>query len=521
MRKCLKEEFSSIYVYHLKGNARTSGEQRRKEKDNVFGEGSRAPIAITILVKNPEATEQGKIYFACVDDYLSREEKLAQLSNLGSVLNAQLDEIIPDAHNDWLNQRRDDFDKFIPVDGKKNDGLALFSLFSMGMNTNRDVWSYNSSVATISSNFIKCIGFYNKQAREAQKLGDKFERNNDPTKIKWSRSVVNHMQAGVEYPEFDSNKIVQSLYRPFIKQYLYTERVWINYAGLMYKLFPYNGAENLILCMSGVGSKKFCCLMQNCICDLNVLEAGTQCLPRYVYREVEAGNLLHSGNAVNGYVREDGINEAAIQHFKDAYPEHAEAIDVDAVFYYIYGILHSKDYRSTYANNLQKELARIPRVATYEDFVAFEKAGRALADLHVNYESVELYQGCTFEPQVEISYRVDKLSYGKIPGKTGNAAKDKTTIIFNDTLTIRDIPLEAQEYVVNKKSALDWVVERCGVSIDKDSQIKNDFNDYAKSVGDEKYIFNLILRVITVSLQTNKIVKALPKLKIHPLDMPK
>ena len=519
MRKCLKEEFSSIYVYHLKGNQRTSGEQSRKEGGKIFGAGSRAPIAITILVKNPEATEQGKIYFACVDDYLSREEKLALLSSLGSVLKAPLDEIIPDSHNDWLNQRRDDFDKFIPVDGKKNDGLALFGNYSLGIVTSRDSWSYNSSQKIIEDNFVRCISFYNSQVEQRIALGDSFVRDNDPIKIKWDRPQIKHLEQAKAYPIVDASKIVYSLYRPFFKQFLYNDSKWINCVHQMPKLFPYSGAENLVIGITGLGAKEFSSLISNSIPCFDCVEKA-QWLPRYVYREVEAGNLLDMGNAVNGYVREDGINEAALKHFKDAYPEHAEAIDVDAVFYYIYGILHSKDYRSTYANNLQKELARIPRVATYEDFVAFEKAGRALADLHVNYESVELYQGCTFEPQVEISYRVDKLSYGKIPGKTGNAAKDKTTIIFNDTLTIRDIPLEAQEYVVNKKSALDWVVERCGVSIDKDSQIKNDFNDYAKAVGDEKYIFNLILRVITVSLQTNKIVKALPKLKIHPLDIP-
>ena len=520
MRKCLKEEFSSIYVYHLKGNQRTSGEQSRKEGGKIFGAGSRAPIAITILVKNPEATEQGKIYFACVDDYLSREEKLALLSSLGSVLKAPLDEIIPDSHNDWLNQRRDDFDKFIPVDGKKNDGLALFGNYSLGIVTSRDSWSYNSSQKIIEDNFARCISFYNSQVEQRIALGDSFVRDNDPKNIKWDYKQLQDLEKGQSYADFCAEHLRRSLYRPFFKQFLYNDRLWINRVYQMPKLFPYSGAENLVIGITGVGAKEFSCLMSNHITCYDSLEK-TQCLPRYVYREVEPGNLLDMGNAVNGYVREDGINEAALKHFKDAYPEHAEAIDVDAVFYYIYGILHSKDYRSTYANNLQKELARIPRVANYDDFVAFEKAGRALADLHVNYESVDLYQGCTFEPQVEISYRVDKLSYGKIPGKTGNAAKDKTTIIFNDTLTIRDIPLEAQEYVVNKKSALDWVVERCGVSIDKDSQIKNDFNDYAKSVGDEKYIFNLILRVITVSLETNKIVKALPKLKIHPLDMPK
>ena len=186
--------------------------------------------------------------------------------------------------------------------------------------------------------------------------------------------------------------------------------------------------------------------------------------------------------------------------------------------YYIYGVFHSPEYRSTYANNLQKELARIPRVATYEEFAAFEKAGRALAELHVNYETVKPYESCTIDAADGASYRVEKLTYGKIAGQKGDAAKDRSTIIYNSSITIRNIPLEAQEYVVNKKSALDWVVERCCVSTDKDSGIVNDFNDYAKEMGDEKYIFKLILRVITVSLETMKIVKALPKLNIHPLD---
>ena len=247
-----------------------------------------------------------------------------------------------------------------------------------------------------------------------------------------------------------------------------------------------------------------------------------QCLPRYVYTEAPKGGLIGEFKSVqpdeHGYVRSDGINEEAVQHFKDVYPEHADKVDVDAIFYYIYGVLHSPEYRSTYANNLQKELARIPRVATYEEFAAFEKAGRALAELHVNYETVKPYDGCTIEMADAPSYRVEKLAYGKIAGQKGDAAKDRSTIIYNNSITIKNIPLEAQEYVVNKKSALDWIVERCCVSTDKDSGIVNDFNDYAKEMGDEKYIFKLILRVITVSLETMKIVKALPKLNIHPLD---
>ena len=304
-------------------------------------------------------------------------------------------------------------------------------------------------------------------------------------------------------------------------------------------LFPFNGAENLVIGVAGVGAKAFSCLMSAQIPCFDLLEKS-QCFPRYLYRKVgsaesaaSAGGLMAgleepeteatTGVVVNGYERVDAIRPEAVEHFKAAYPEEAAAIDVDAVFYYIYGILHSSDYRETYTNNLQKELPRIPRVATYDEFKAFEDAGRKLAQLHVGYEQVEPYTGCTFKyakgaSSSTMDYRVDKLKYGKIKGKTGNAAKDKSVIIYNDDLTITGIPLEAQEYVVNKKSALDWIVERCGVSVDKASRIINDYNDYAAEMGDERYILNLILRVITVSLETMKIVKALPPLTIHKLD---
>ena len=320
----------------------------------------------------------------------------------------------------------------------------------------------------------------------------------------------------------------------------------------MPSLFPFTGAQNLVMGIPSIGASSFSCLMGNQILDLHVLESSTQCLPRYLYRPVgeaakgtkttkaktsgqadlfagsDAGELDTSNGqtgdqvVINGYVREDAIKPEAVEHFRAAYAGHEAEIDADSVFYYIYGILHSKDYRATYANNLQKELPRIPRVATFEDFKAFEKAGRALADLHVNYEQVEPYAGCKvsgLEDGADASdLRVTKLKYGKIAGKKGNAALDKTKIVYNDQITISGIPLEVQDYVVNKKSALDWVVERCGVSVDKASQIVNDFNNMAEEMGDPQYILHLILRVITVSLETNKIVASLPALRIHPLD---
>ena len=533
LRRCLQQEFSSVYVYHLKGNARTSGEQRQKEGGNVFDVGSRAPIAITILVKNPQAQEQGKIYFSAVDDYLSREEKLGQLVDLGSILKAQLVEIHPDAHGDWLNQRRDDFAHFITVDGKKTDGLAIFDNFSLGTFTSRDAWSYNANKNTIERNFRRCISFYNDQVDEAKRLGDKFECCQDKQLIGWDRPQKRHVLQGKYYDDVKPELIVTSLYRPFFKEFLYNDRAWVSCVYQMPQLFPFNGAENLVIGTASVGSTSFSCLMSSNICDLHVLESGTQCFPRYFYRKAtkDFSGLMDGldfdsepkGEVINGYERVDAIRPEAVEHFKAAYPEEAAAIDVDAVFYYIYGILHSPDYRATYANNLQKELPRIPRVATYAEFKAFEEAGRALSKLHVGYESVEPYTGCTFSYAKGVSsdnmdYRVYKLKYGKNPGKKGNAAKDKTVIVYNKDLTIRNIPAEVQEYVVNKKSALDWVVERCGVSVDKASQITNDYNKYAEEMGDERYILNLILRVITVSLETVKIVKSLPPLSIHKLD---
>lgn len=226
------------------------------------------------------------------------------------------------------------------------------------------------------------------------------------------------------------------------------------------------------------------------------------------------------GLVINGFERTDAITAQALEHFKAAYPQNAAAIDADAVFYYVYGMLNHPDYVATYANNLQKELPRIPRVATYADFKAIADAGRALAQLHVGYEQVKPYDGCelVYAKGVEaanMDYRVTKLQYGKLKGKSYSAGKDKTVIIYNKELTIKNIPLEAQEFVVASQSALDWGVERYAVTMDKGSRIVNDCNKFDN---DPRYILNLLLRIITVSLETLKIRQAMPKLKLHPLE---
>ena len=528
MRRCLQQEFSSVYIYHLKSNQRTSGEQARKEGGKIFGSGSRAPIAVTVLVKNSQAQEQGKIYFAAVDDYLSREQKLAQLCATHSILNAPLHELKPDAYGDWLNQRRSDFARFIPCGAKKSAERALFTNYSLGVATARDAWCFNSSQQALAHNLSRCIACYNEQVPRALAGGGELERA--PTKIKWGSRLVRLCQRGIVAPPFNPQAVVPALYRPFVPQFLYNEPHWLEMTYQLPKIFPSAEADNLVICVSGVGAQEFSCLMGDQIMGQDCL-GKTQCFPRYLYRKLEtegdaallAATDVAQGQVLSGYERIDAIAPEAVAHFKAAYPYNAAEIDADAVFYYIYGILHSPEYRATYASNLKKELPRIPRVACYEDFKTFEMAGRALAQLHVGYEQVEPYSGCTltYAPNVAadtMDYRVEQLKYGKLKGKVGAAALDKSVIVYNNQLTISRIPLEVQDYVVNRKSALDWVVERARVTVDKASRIRNDFNDYAAAMGAERYILKLILQVITVSLETNQIVKSLPALKLHPLD---
>ena len=526
MRKCLAEEFSSIYVYHLKGNARTQGEQRRKEKDNVFGEGSRAPVAIVFLVKNPASTERGKIYFHAVADYLTREEKLACLCRDASMVYTQTNVIVPDAHGDWLNQRDDSYAKFMRVDGKKTSESSIFRNHSRGIATGRDAWSYNTSKKVLEANIQKSIDYFNDCVNKSL-LTEDFIPNKDDTKIKWNEMQDGAFKKKEFAKDFDHIKVRNTLYRPFIHSFVYFDRFWILRQYQMPQIFPTRTSQNLVICSSGVDNLVICinqnakdagqiALMTDHVADLH-FNGDTQCFPRWLPGEQDkaAEDALDFGEPSE---MPSGFSSEALPHFQAAYP--GRSISEDDLFYYIYGILHSEDYRTRYANNLMKELPRIPRVATYEQFKAFVEAGQELARLHVHFEDVAPYAGVKIEytRAGQPSYRVTQMKWGKIKGKTGNAAKDKTTLIYNDWITVKNIPLEAQEYVVNKKSALDWVVERACVSIDKASGIVNDFNDYAAEMGNERYPLELFLKIITVSLETMKIIKALPKLEIHPLD---
>ena len=547
LRKCLVDEFSNIHVFNLRGDIRKNmlSKGRAREGQNIFGSGSMTGIAITLLVKNPVAKQHGQIYYHNIGDELSREdklEKIAQYASIAGIHAANAWQILtPDDHGDWLNQRDDGFAEFMVLGDKKGDAPKLFDNFSLGVGTNRDAWCYNPSHQAVADNMGRMIAFYNgevtrfnaahsgldKKAREAQVDGF---INTDPTQISWTRALKQEL-AKDRSLTYQPDNLIPSLYRPFTKQWLYFNRRLNEYIFQMPRIFPDAGAENLVICVSGVGARSgFSALIANALPSLDTVEKG-QCFPLYLYDETNDAPLgatpqgemfdgarmpglfdLPASEATSGPRKRDAITDAGLAHFAAAYPD--ETISRQDLFYYVYGLLHSPDYRERYADNLSKELPRIPRVKTAADFWAFSQAGRALADLHLNYETVAPYPVqfaggellmAGFEAR---DYRVEKMKFAK--GKNGEK-HDKTSVIYNPKITLTG----AYDYIVNGKPALEWVMERQSVKTDKDSGIVNDANDWAvETMGNPRYPLELFMRVVTVSLETMKIVNALPKLDI-------
>jgi len=551
LRKCLADEFSSVYIFHLRGNQRTSGELSRKEGGKVFGSGSRAPIAITIFIKNPNAIEHGKIYLHDIGDYLTREQKLETVSGFKSLNGITAVDgwqvIIPDPHNDWLKQRDDSFSGFISFGDKKDkNSVVIFENYSLGIGTNRDAWCYHSSRMALDCNMRSLILFYNAELQRYIKFCQDVHKHEFPsvdsfvskdiTKISWSSSLVGEFSRN-KVGKYRQDAICKSVYRPFQKQWLYFDGMFNHRVGQMPKIFPNSLVMNRVICVTGRGStKEFCALITDTLPDLEMVSKG-QCFPLKLYEPAvnaddgqqpsgvkPQGDLFSTdqiGLTVDvfeqvadqpRYTVKDGITDAGLAHFQAAYPD--ESINKEDLFYYIYGLLHSEDYKSRYADNLTKELPRIPCVNKAADFWAFSKAGRALAELHIHYETVAPYPvtlecgAAAFDDLKDTDFYVTQMKFVK--------KGDKSKVAYNHKIIMTDIPVAAYDYVVNGKPALEWVMERQAVSTHKDSGIKNDANDWAiETMGNPRYPLELFQRVITVSLETMKIVNALPPLEIE------
>ena len=510
-RKCLELEFSSIYVFNLRGDCRTSGELRRKEAGNVFGLGSRTPISITILVKHPKKSPDTKatIYYHEIGDYLTQKEKLEIVEQFKNILSPKMTfEILkPNEQGDWLNQRSDLFSSYIPIgykDDKQNRETVFVPYYSCGLKTQRDAWCYNSSKDKLSKNIKNAINFYNEQCAKLTN-GELKEPEYISTKFSWTRATLSDVFKNKMY-NYSGGCFRVGLYRPFFKQNLFLYRQLNEMMYQIPTLYPTSNNKNICICVTGIGvSKDFTSLVSNYIPDLQLLQNG-QCFPLYYFvkKEDNIGDLFEDYN--EQYIRRDGITDFVLEQCKSRY---SHKVTKEDIFYYVYGLLHSNEYRTQFAADLKKMLPRIPLVDIPNDFFAFSKAGRELADLHLNYESVPPYPGVEVIGEEIGNFHVDKIIFAKKDGEI-----DKTTLIYNSGIKIANIPLEAYDYVINGKSAIEWIMDRYQVKVDKDSDIKNDPNDWGLEHNNPRYILDLILSIITVSMKTNEIVKNLPKLDL-------
>ncbi|GAA7377802.1 hypothetical protein MM0344_06660 [Helicobacter pylori] len=429
------------------------------------------------------------IHYYDIGDYLKREEKLNRLANFTDLDAIPFETIIPNNKGDWINQRDDDFEKLIPLKRDKKLKIfdTIFDINSMGVKTGRDPWVYNFSPNALSQSVRKCIDTYNadlkrfnerfreafKQRTKGVKSGDRYKHLNDKeittdkTKIAWVRSLKKEFIKNTNLPESSMDRVRLALYRPFNKQWLYWDKNLNEEQYQLPKIFPDKSARNVVINTGCGNGKIFSALISDFISDCSLISPN-QAYPLYYYDDLGNRHYAISGYALNLFRK----------HYED------NSITEEEIFYYIYAILHHKGYLEKYKNSLAKEA---PRIALSPDFKELSMLGKELGELHLNYESGEMHESVKHNllenAKIEGYYDVDKMT------------KKGDSIIYNQNITITKIPQKAFEYVVNGKSAIDWVIERYQKTMDKDSLIENNPNDYAGG----QYVFELLCRVIKLS----------------------
>lgn len=530
VRQSMSEDFTDLYVLNLRGNSRMAGEQAKREGGNVFD--IRVGVAVFVGVKDPAKTGF-HLHYAQTPDYQMRDEKLALVGNT-TLGQTEWQSIAPNRHGDWLNQRSDTFATWPVIGDKKADALKFFEVHSLGLGTNRDAWTYNFSDSALRENMNGTINSYNKALAEFESFsGDAqtFLKQNpefgDGKKVKWSSSLVPHLQRGTQ-TQFDENALRYASYRPFSKQHVYFDAVWNHRQSQLPLIFPTQQHHNLGLILTAPADRASAsCLASGIFPDLNFWGVPAQFFPRFTWEPVEAedGGLFGEGVSISegessiygqvgefvaGYVRKDNITDEIKALYRDAL---GADVTGDDIFHFVYGKLHDPEYRTKYAADLKKMLPHIETPVTREEFDKFARAGEQLMDLHVNYEDLEPWplgvhvQG---DPDDRETWRVVKPKWAKKKDpETGKNVNDTTTMIYNSKVTISGIPEEADEYQPGSRSALGWIIDRYQVKKDKASGIVNDPNDWADEVGNPRYIVDLVGKVTRVAMETSRIVRGL------------
>ena len=498
-RKSLVNEFSHIYVFNLRGNQRT--QDWRREGGKIFGAGSQTSVVIVLLVKTKSKKGDACIHYHDIGTFLSREEKLRIIDDLSDLNGIEWKTLTPDKHGDWLNQRNSEFDSYIPLaPEKKFDYLtkSFFTTYALGCSTNRDPWVYGMSKHGIQRNVRRMIDAYNAEVDRTNGKASLIKRNDKD--VAWTVNAVKNLEKK-RILSFVADRLTDSSYRPYNREWLYYDRDWVERPGLWGELFPC-GKPNKIICVSGVGSSKVSVLMTDKIPCLDFLEK-TQCFPLYWYEEVKTDSSvqeLPGLEKASGYIRHDAISDFILQEFrKVAGPK----VQKEDIFEYVYGALHNPDYRRKFAADLKKQLPRLPLPKNRKEFEKVAKIGWKLANLHLHYDEIEPWALGEIAPG-KIDYRVTKMTWAK----DGKGVR-KDMIVVNPTLTLAGIPKEAHEYTVNGRTPLEWLIERYQVTTNADSGIVNDPNRWGEEHGHPEYIVELAKRLVRVSVETVELVKEL------------
>ena len=477
IRKSFSQEFNYLFILNLRGAIRgRSGDLARREGQNVFD--IMTGVSISILVR--DGSKNHKIFYKDIGDYLSRNEKINLLNQWQSIINIDWSEVTPDKNGDWINQRDENYNNFIPMYDEENVDKSIFTEKTSGIVTNRDSWVYNFSKQRVYENTKKLISKYNLERLRLMKEQNKFELAEKNEKIiKWSRSLRQKLENNIEI-EFCDKTIVKSIYRPFTKKYLNYDKNIIESARGYWK--GYFDKPNLGLMVSGIGSRKgFSVLAVDSIPSMDIMEKGQV----FLLNGIDEGELFKND-------RQSLISEMRCKEF---------GLNEKEFIYYIYAVLNSNEYQNKYANDLTKGFPRIPKLKNMKEFV---RIGEQLIKHHLYYEECAPYEHVEVEYKSQRpSFRVEKMKHPK--------RGQLDTILFNSDITISNIPEKAYEYVVNGRPAIEWIIDQYQVKTDSNSGIIDDPNLYSD---DERYIFDLLLRIINVSVQTVDLVNSLPPLEI-------
>lgn len=473
-RKVLSEEFNHLYIFNLRGDQRTQGETSRKEGGKIFGSGSRTPIAISVLVK--DGSDNHKVHYHDIGDYLTRDDKLSILRDKESILKIEWQTIVPDKNNDWINQRDENYELYNSMYDKNDVGKSIYLDQLTGIYSGRDFWVSGFSKISTIDNSKRLVENYSKELERLNNVVDPKDRlakvNKNEDFISWTRGLSQKFSAG-KHLKIDTNKTIQYMHRPFTKKWLVFDREIMEMPSRYYDIV---GQTGLNIYIQGQGmNRPFSALITTLIPSLHFNGNGK-------------GFPMYKGT--------DSLGK--INNISDSFKNRINLSSEEVVFY-VYAILNSRPYLERYASDLNKAFPRIPIVKYKEKYV---EIGRKLSDLHLNYENQPVWEGI----EVEISkpdYRVKKMKHPK------KGILD--TIIFNDNITIKSIPEKAYEYIVNGRPAIEWIIDQYQVKTDKKSGITDDPNDFSD---DPKYILNLLLSVITVSIRTIELIDELPPFEV-------